>query len=153
MAHLGYARAHRFKGRCEVLRLTSPIPPHPPKRTRCSAARHHLTARPMAAAVCWRTDTVLPANRSSEFALLLPVLLALVGVTVDFARVYQAWTDLESATRDAAQYLTISNVDTTAVDYTVPDATGNISNDNIKVKPILDSETGANFTRSGTELP
>jgi hypothetical protein len=39
-----------------------------------------------------------------EFAILLPLLLAFVGVSLDFARVYQAWITLESATRDAAEY-------------------------------------------------
>jgi Flp pilus assembly protein TadG len=82
-----------------------------------------------------------------EFALLLPVLLALVGVGIDFARVYQTWTNLESATRDAAQYLATSNVDPTAADYTVPNATANATNDG-KAKFVLDNETGSNFTRS-----
>jgi Flp pilus assembly protein TadG len=39
-----------------------------------------------------------------EFALLLPLMLAFVGLSLDFARVYQAWITLESATRDAAEY-------------------------------------------------
>ena len=40
----------------------------------------------------------------AEFALLLPVMLAFLGLTIDFARVFQAWITLESATRDAAEY-------------------------------------------------
>lgn len=40
----------------------------------------------------------------AEFAILLPVLLAFLGLTIDFARVFQAWITLESATRDAAEY-------------------------------------------------
>jgi Flp pilus assembly protein TadG len=40
----------------------------------------------------------------AEFAILLPVLLAFLGMTIDFARVFQAWITLESATRDAAEY-------------------------------------------------
>jgi Flp pilus assembly protein TadG len=39
----------------------------------------------------------------TEFALVLPVLLAFLGLTLDFARVFQAWITLESATRDAAE--------------------------------------------------
>jgi Flp pilus assembly protein TadG len=39
----------------------------------------------------------------AEFALVLPVMLAFLGVTLDFARVFQAWLTLESATRDAAE--------------------------------------------------
>jgi Flp pilus assembly protein TadG len=40
----------------------------------------------------------------AEFALLLPVMLAFLGLTIDFARVFQAWITLDSATRDAAEY-------------------------------------------------
>lgn len=39
----------------------------------------------------------------TEFALVLPVMLAFLGLTLDFARVFQAWITLESATRDAAE--------------------------------------------------
>ncbi len=49
-----------------------------------------------------------PRNRTSgqsiaEFALVLPVMLAFLGMAIDFARVYQVWITLESATRDAAE--------------------------------------------------
>jgi Flp pilus assembly protein TadG len=84
-----------------------------------------------------------------EFALLLPVLLALVGATVDFARLYQGWVNLESATRDAAQYLSTSNTDSLAADYTVPNATADSTND-AKAKYILDTAVGTSFTRSTT---
>lgn len=40
-----------------------------------------------------------------EFALVLPVLLALVGATTDFARVYSGWIGLQSAVRNASEYL------------------------------------------------
>lgn len=53
-----------------------------------------------------------------EFALVLPVMLAIVGVVIDAARLYQVWVNLESATRDAAQYLATSSTDPTAPDYT-----------------------------------
>ena len=43
-----------------------------------------------------------------EFSIVLPVLLAIVGVVIDASRVYLAWSSLESATRDAAQYLATS---------------------------------------------
>jgi Flp pilus assembly protein TadG len=39
----------------------------------------------------------------TEFALVLPVMLAFLGLTLDFARVFQAWITLESATRDGAE--------------------------------------------------
>jgi Flp pilus assembly protein TadG len=45
-----------------------------------------------------------PGQSVAEFALLLPVMLAFLGLTIDFARVFQAWITLESATRDAAEY-------------------------------------------------
>ena len=38
-----------------------------------------------------------------EFALILPILLAFFGASVDVARIFQAWITLESATRDAAE--------------------------------------------------
>ena len=47
----------------------------------------------------------------AEFALLLPVMLAFLGLTIDFARVFQAWITLDSATRDAAEYAASSATD------------------------------------------
>ena len=55
-----------------------------------------------------------------EFAVVLPVLFAIVGVLIDASRMYGLWTSLESATRDAAQYLATSSTDTTSPDYTWP---------------------------------
>ncbi|MDF2748694.1 MAG: hypothetical protein K0S98_2981, partial [Propionibacteriaceae bacterium] len=40
-----------------------------------------------------------------EFAIVLPLLLAIVGITIDFARVYQAAVALNSATRNASEYV------------------------------------------------
>lgn len=40
-----------------------------------------------------------------EFALVLPVLLALVGATTDFARLYSGWIGIQSAVRNASEYL------------------------------------------------
>jgi hypothetical protein len=39
----------------------------------------------------------------AEFGLVLPLMLAFLGLTIDFARVFQAWITVESATRDAAE--------------------------------------------------
>ena len=47
----------------------------------------------------------------AEFALLLPVMLAFLGLTIDFARVFQAWITLESATRDGAEYAATNGTD------------------------------------------
>lgn len=49
----------------------------------------------------------------TEFALLLPVMLAFLGITIDFARVFQAWITLDSATRDAAEYAASNATDST----------------------------------------
>jgi Flp pilus assembly protein TadG len=61
-----------------------------------------VSSRPVASA-----DSRKPARRRGqslvEFAILLPLLLAFLGLTIDFARVFQAWITLESATRDAAE--------------------------------------------------
>jgi Flp pilus assembly protein TadG len=40
-----------------------------------------------------------------EFAIILPILLALVGATTDFARLYSSWISRHAATRAAAEYL------------------------------------------------
>lgn len=40
----------------------------------------------------------------AEFALILPILIALTGGAMDFARIYQASITLQSATRNAAEY-------------------------------------------------
>lgn len=57
-----------------------------------------------------------PAHRGrgqsiAEFAILLPILLALVGLSIDFARVFQAWITIESATRDAAESAATNGTD------------------------------------------
>ena len=40
-----------------------------------------------------------------EFAIVVPLLLGIVGVTLDFARVYQLWMRLQAVTRDTAEFL------------------------------------------------
>jgi Flp pilus assembly protein TadG len=81
-----------------------------------------------------------------EFSVVLPVLLAMVGIVIDVARVYQAWTNLESATRDAAQYLATSDTDPTSPEYTAQ----GLDSDN-KAIFILNEATGMTFARSGTQ--
>jgi len=41
----------------------------------------------------------------TEFALVLPLILCLVGAGTDFARAYQQLIKLQPATRDAAEYV------------------------------------------------
>ena len=57
-------------------------------------------------------DGVSPSGRRrragqalTEFVIILPLLFAIVGVTLDFARVYQAWMRLQAVTRDTAELL------------------------------------------------
>jgi Flp pilus assembly protein TadG len=78
-----------------------------------------------------------------EFALVLPVMLAIVGVVIDAARLYQVWTNLESATRDAAQYLATSSTDPTAPDYTWAGVDADT-----KAAYILTEATGYDVARS-----
>ncbi len=40
-----------------------------------------------------------------EFALILPLMLTLFGASVDFARLYKGWIDLQASTRAAAEYV------------------------------------------------
>jgi Flp pilus assembly protein TadG len=88
----------------------------------------------------WRGQSLV------EFSIVLPVMLAIVGVVIDASRLYQAWTNLESATRDAAQYLATSNVDPISPDYTSQG-----TDSDAKAIYLLDLATGASFTRSETQ--
>jgi Flp pilus assembly protein TadG len=80
----------------------------------------------------------------AEFALVGAVLLALVGVAVDFARLYQAWLNIESGTRDAAQYLATSNPDPLDVNYSG-------TNPNEKAQYLLQLATGVTFSINATQ--
>jgi Flp pilus assembly protein TadG len=77
----------------------------------------------------------------TEFALILPVMLAFLGLTLDFARVFQAWITLESATRDAAE-AAATNATTTAGALDVAQRTICLQSDNIP-----------GFTRSALTSP
>ncbi len=57
----------------------------------------------MAAPSSARARTRGRGQSLAEFALLLPLMLAFLGLALDFSRVFQAWITLESATRDAAE--------------------------------------------------
>jgi len=48
-----------------------------------------------------------------ELALILPFLLGFAGAATDFARGYQAWLTLESAARNAAEYVATNSSDAT----------------------------------------
>jgi Flp pilus assembly protein TadG len=81
-----------------------------------------------------------------EFSIVLPVLLCIVGVVIDFSRVYQSWVNLESATRDAAQYLATSDTDPSSANYTTQGA-----DSDGKAAYLLRTATGVTFTRSPTQ--
>lgn len=49
-----------------------------------------------------------------EFALLVPVMLALLGATVDIARVFQSWITLNGAVRDAAEVAALETTSSAA---------------------------------------
>jgi Flp pilus assembly protein TadG len=74
-----------------------------------------------------------------EFAVVLPVLLGITGVVIDASRVYLAWSSLESATRDAAQYLATSSTDPYSPNFSDADA---------KADYILELTTGETFAPS-----
>lgn len=60
-----------------------------------------------------------------ELAIVLPLLLVIVGITVDFARVYQAAIALNSATRNASEYVATFCPDNAALGQScLPDAEG-----------------------------
>jgi Flp pilus assembly protein TadG len=47
-------------------------------------------------------------------ALILPFLIAFAGGATDLARAYQAWMTIESASRNAAEYVATTSADSTA---------------------------------------
>jgi Flp pilus assembly protein TadG len=75
-----------------------------------------------------------------EFAILVPIMLALTGVVIDFARAYQAWENLESASRAAAESLATSD----SLDPTTS------ANANTKAKAIVDIETGQSYNTASS---
>lgn len=79
----------------------------------------------------------------TEFAIILPVMLAFLGLAIDFARVFQAWITLESATRDAAEAV--------ATDTTVTTSTQAL--DLAKRTVCLQAQNVPGFTRSGLTSP
>jgi len=81
-----------------------------------------------------------------EFSIVLPVLLCIVGVVIDASRVYQAWVNLESATRDAAQYLATSDTDPSSPNYTTQG-----TNSDSKAAYLLNTATGVSFSRSPSQ--
>jgi len=96
----------------------------------------------------------------AEFALVAPVLLAMMGIAIDAARMYFAWTDLESATRDAAQYIASDPAHfTTGGYYDSTDTTNYCGSGwttcttipSTDAKSVLDTETGKTFTTSATQ--
>jgi len=95
----------------------------------------------------------------AEFALILPVMLALLGMGVDYARIFFAWIDLESATRDAAQYVAsdpnflangsgyYDSNDTTNYCATYPCSSAPTTD----AKTVMDAATGKTFTKSSSQ--
>jgi len=79
----------------------------------------------------------------AEFALILPVILAFVGLTIDFARVFQVWITLESAVRDAAESV--------ATDTSVTTSTAALTL--AKRTICIQAQTVTGFTRSGLASP
>lgn len=49
-----------------------------------------------------------------ELAVVLPLLTAFLGGAIDLARVYQGWLTLQSATRNAAEYVATNDPDATS---------------------------------------
>ena len=86
-------------------------------------------------------------------------MLALMGMGVDWARLFFAWIDLESATRDAAQYVAsdpslgtngsgyYDQFDTTNYCASFPCSSAPTSD----AKTVLDAATGKTFTKSSSQ--
>lgn len=94
----------------------------------------------------------------AEFALILPVMLALLGAGVDFARLFFTWIDLESAARDAAQYVASDpKLLQSGGGYYDPNDTSYCSAfpcssaPTTDAKTVLDAATGRTFTKSSSQ--
>lgn len=96
----------------------------------------------------------------AEFALILPVFVTLVGVSIDIARLYFNWIDLESATRHAAQWVATDPAYSTTGGYYDASDTANYCGTpgvatgfpcagppGTDAKTVLDRETGTTFTK------
>ncbi|HEX4898619.1 MAG TPA: TadE/TadG family type IV pilus assembly protein [Candidatus Limnocylindrales bacterium] len=77
----------------------------------------------------------------AEFGLVLPLMLAFLGLTIDFARVFQAWITVESATRDAAE-LAATDATSSATALTMAQRT-----------ICLQAQNIPGFQRSGSPAP
>jgi Flp pilus assembly protein TadG len=97
-----------------------------------------------------------------EFALVLPVLLTMVGATLDLARVYALWVKLEAATRDAAQYVAtdpgyttsggyFDATDTTNYCAVPPFATACTGPTSTDAKKVMDQEMNASFSKASDQ--
>src|SRR5258706_8696860 len=101
MAHSDYAFPHHFNLRCKVAaedcHLTTYVPTARPTPNMPRLLR---LRRPTAGRLV-RRGHGMRGQSLAEFALIAPVMLGLLGIGVDFARILFSWMDLESATRDA----------------------------------------------------
>jgi Flp pilus assembly protein TadG len=96
----------------------------------------------------------------AEFALIAPVMLGLLGVGVDFARLFFAWVDLEAATRDAAQYVASDPafLANGSGYYDVNDSTNYCatypctSAPSTDAKTVIDAATGKSFTKASSQI-
>ncbi len=96
----------------------------------------------------------------TEFAIIVPVLLTLVGAALDVARVYQAQLKLEAAVRDAAQYVASDPGYTTTGGYYDSTDTANYCSafpcttaPTTDAKSVVDAEYGQSFTMSSSQTP
>jgi Flp pilus assembly protein TadG len=94
----------------------------------------------------------------TEFAIIVPVLLTLVGVAIDVSRLYVTWINLEAAARDAAQYVASDPGYTTTGGYYDSTDTANYCSafpcttaPSTDAKTVVDKEVGVSFTKSSSQ--
>jgi len=87
-------------------------------------------------------------------------MLALMGITVDVARFYFAWVNLEASTRDAAQYIASDPAlnstggyydSTDATNYCGASWTTCTTQPSADAVTVLHNETGKTFTANATQ--
>lgn len=94
----------------------------------------------------------------TEFAILVPVLLTLVGAAIDVSRIYITRVNLEAAVRDAAQYVASDpGYTTTGGYYDSTDLVNYCSAfpcstaPSTDAKGVVDTEVGQSFTVSSSQ--
>ena len=85
-----------------------------------------------------------------EFALALPLLLAVVFAAIDFGRAYSVYVTLNNAVREGARYGSANPTDGTGMTSTVKNAAGPYNDSNLTVTTTSESQSNVPYQSSPT---